>query len=345
MPIIVVLEAISWNRYQATPNEFLLVPGETINVTVDYCITSRDRLDPQGRFHKKASDPRGSRDPCFRVTTLDQQGTTLIDKCMFSAYVTFFNDGSNKNWKAMFNSNSNSSNGNGNGNVTGNSVGYGGAVGGGSSSMNGVNGGEFEDIEYAEDDDGTLMLPHTTAQHNELAEAEKKKERDARRDARRNARKIANKDRRNGGGGGGGAGGGGGGGEIPKRDSYFSSVTMGGGGSGGNDGWGSGGYSDERTKAARKKSVEKRNRAMLAGRGSGETGRTGTGGSVGGSVETSFVASALRKEHNGGSNNKDSTSNASSGVSSSSSNSNSNSNSNSSNNSSNNNSIATAAAV
>jgi hypothetical protein len=133
-PVTIALTADSWKRYQVTPSKFELASGESCDITVDYCITSRDRLDPKGRFHKKSTDPRGIRDPCFRVKVMSRTNGQSIEKFMFSAFITFFNDPSDRDFRNMF--------------------GKSGQVHDRSSNMKGYN--DTEDIEFAEDDDGTL---------------------------------------------------------------------------------------------------------------------------------------------------------------------------------------------
>ena len=105
MPVKITLSALTWKRYQLSPSTFNLAPNQETLVTVSYCITSRDRLDPQGIFHQKAKDARGARDPCFRVQIVDQHKGQTIEKFMFHAFVTFKEDNRSSKWSSMFKNN------------------------------------------------------------------------------------------------------------------------------------------------------------------------------------------------------------------------------------------------
>ena len=100
-PIAIQLSTPAGKRYHVSPTNFTLMPNEMSSVTVKYCVTSRDRLDPRGVFHKKTADPRGHRDPCFRVQTFESATGRLVDKFLFSAYISFFEDGK-RDYGAMF---------------------------------------------------------------------------------------------------------------------------------------------------------------------------------------------------------------------------------------------------
>ncbi len=101
-PVRVHLEAPQFKRYQVVPADLEMGVGEERTLTVLYCILSRDRLDPNGHFHKRAIDRRGHRDPCLKVDVFNLQTGQTAERFLFSAYITFFEDGRNRDWGAMF---------------------------------------------------------------------------------------------------------------------------------------------------------------------------------------------------------------------------------------------------
>jgi len=149
-PIQVRINSTNDKRYAVSPSKFNLMPKEFTSVTVTYCITSRARLDPRGIFHKRSSDTRGARDSCFAVQAYNQKGN-IVDKFLYSAFITFFNDGKKKNWGAMFgNKGDNKCQQQARNNIE-DAEDDDGVFG-----KNGVSSSQNNHVEYAEDEDGML---------------------------------------------------------------------------------------------------------------------------------------------------------------------------------------------